>query len=167
MIATMFSAVNIPTPRVVFGMVVSGGGVRLLGVGGCAQSGAVVLWALGVQSWPATRSGGLFGLVICPVRAAKRAAHSSRPSWVVVSCRRLSQPDARCAINLIADVRICALSPFCVLCAENHRLIAVNRPESSNLYTVWPVCGCLGCAFALLWRLGKFRGDVVVRCNIS
>ena len=35
--ATMFSAVNSPTPRVLFGMVVSGGGgVRLLGVGGCA-----------------------------------------------------------------------------------------------------------------------------------
>ena len=42
--ATMFSAVNSPTPLVVFGMVVSvGGGVRLLGVGGCAQSGAVDL----------------------------------------------------------------------------------------------------------------------------
>ena len=47
--ATMFSAVNSPTPRVVFGMVVSGAaGVRLLRVGGCAQSGAVALWALGV-----------------------------------------------------------------------------------------------------------------------
>ena len=42
--ATMFSAVNSPTPRVLFDMVVSGGGgVRLLGVGGCAQSGAVEL----------------------------------------------------------------------------------------------------------------------------
>ena len=45
--ATMFSAVNSPTPRVVFDMVVSGAaGVRLLRVGGCAQGGAVVLWGL-------------------------------------------------------------------------------------------------------------------------
>ena len=49
----MFSAVNIPTPRVVFGMAVSGAaGVFLLRVGGCVQSGAVELsrpLALGVQ----------------------------------------------------------------------------------------------------------------------
>ena len=65
----MFLAVNSPTPRVLWGMVVSGGGVRLLGVGGCAQSGAVelscplglwcaklvgnVLWRV---VWPAVRS---------------------------------------------------------------------------------------------------------------
>ena len=105
--ATMFSAVNSPTtPRVVFGMVISGGGgVRLLRVVGCAQSGAVGLWALGVQSWSATCSGGLFGLLCRPARAAKRAAHSSRPSGVVLPCRRLSQPDVSCAINRIIEQR--------------------------------------------------------------
>ena len=41
------------------------------------------LWALGVQSWSATCSGGLFGLLCRPLRAAKTAAQSSRPSWVV------------------------------------------------------------------------------------
>ena len=45
--ATMFSAVNSPTPRVLFGMVVSGGGVCLLRVGGCAQGGAVELSSSG------------------------------------------------------------------------------------------------------------------------
>ena len=34
----------------------------------------------------------------CPVRAAKRAARMSRPSWVVLPWRRLSQPDESCAI---------------------------------------------------------------------
>ena len=44
MAATMFSAVNSPTPRVLFGMVVSGAaGVRFLRVGGCVQGGAVDL----------------------------------------------------------------------------------------------------------------------------
>ena len=66
----MFSAVNSPPPRVVFGMVVSGGGgVRLLGVGGYAESGAVELsrplglWCAKLVSnvlwravWPAVRS---------------------------------------------------------------------------------------------------------------
>ena len=85
--ATMFSAVNSPTPRILFGMVVSGAaGVHLLRVGGCVQGSAVelsrpsgplvcklvgnVLWW---DVWPAVR----------PLRAAKRAAQSSRPSWVV------------------------------------------------------------------------------------
>ena len=94
----MFSAVNSPPPRVVFGMVVSGGGgVRLLLVGGCAQSGAVELsrlWALGVQSWPTTCYGGLFGLLFDPLGAAKKGG-SVEPPFVgrfalssVISIRR-------------------------------------------------------------------------------
>ena len=82
----MFSAVNSPTPRVLFGMVVSGGGgVRLLGVGGCAQSGAVELSRpMGPLVCKAGQQRALAG---CPVRAAKRAALSSRPSWVVLPGR--------------------------------------------------------------------------------
>ena len=37
-------------------------------------------------SWSAACSGGLFGLLCRPVMAAKRAAHSSRPSWVGFWC---------------------------------------------------------------------------------
>ena len=49
----------------------------------------------GVQSdFVVTFSGGLFGL-FGPLRAAKRAAHSSRPSWVVLPCRQLSQRDEK------------------------------------------------------------------------
>ena len=91
-------AADHPRPHVVSGMVVSGAaGVRLLRVGGCAWSGAVYmsrpLWALGVQSGSVTCSGGLFGLVSRPLRAAKRAAHSSRSSWVVLPWRRSFQRD--------------------------------------------------------------------------
>ena len=42
-----------------------------------------MLWALGVQNRSVTRSGGLLGLMCRPLRAAKRAAQLSRPSWVV------------------------------------------------------------------------------------
>ena len=58
------------------------------------------LWAFGVQSWLATCYGGLFGLLFDPLGAAKRAAPLSRPSWVVLPCRRLSQSDASCAITV-------------------------------------------------------------------
>ena len=92
--ATMFSAVNSPTPRVLFGMVVSGRGVRLLRVGGCVQGGAVELSCL-LGPWCAKRvsvtcSGGLFGLLCRPFRAAKRAARMSRPSWVVFALPSVS-----------------------------------------------------------------------------
>ena len=124
--ATMFSAVNSPTPRVLFGMVVSGGGggVRLLRVGGAAQSGAVELsrlWALVCKAGQQRSLAGLFGLVSCPVRAAKRAAHSSRPSWVVVPCRRLSQPDARFAIirHSVSTSVCCGRRVRCRWCVNN------------------------------------------------
>ena len=97
---TMFSAVNSPMPRVVFGMVVSGGGgVRFLGVGGCAQGGAVVLWGL----WCAKLASNVLwravwlGELSC--YGSKRAAQMSRPSRVVLPQRRLSQPDESCAIT--------------------------------------------------------------------
>ena len=44
----------------------------------------------GAQSWSATCSGGLFGLLCRPFGAAKRAAHSSRPSWVVFALPSVS-----------------------------------------------------------------------------
>ena len=96
--ATMFSAVNSPTPRVLFGMVVSGAaGVHvLLRVGGCAQGGAVELsrpsgplvckalvssnvlwWAF----WPAVPS--LLG-------RKKGRLDSSRPLWVVFALPSVS-----------------------------------------------------------------------------
>ena len=51
------------------------------------------------------RSNSRFRLACCPVRAAKRAAQMSRPSWVVLPCRRLSQPDESCAIRPIIAPR--------------------------------------------------------------
>ena len=60
-----------------------------MGFVSCVSSGAfrAVLSpsGLGCASWPATCSGGLFGLVSCPVMSARRAAHSSRPAWVVLT----------------------------------------------------------------------------------
>ena len=61
----------------------------------------------GVQSdFVVTCSGGLFGLLCRPVRAAKRAALMSRPSWVVLPWRRSSKRDESCAINPIIARRI-------------------------------------------------------------
>ena len=85
--ATMFSAVNSPTPRVLFGMVASGaaGFVSFVLAGAFRASllSCGALWALGVPNWSATYSRRLLGLVCRPLRAAKRAAQLSRPSGVV------------------------------------------------------------------------------------
>ena len=74
--ATMFSAVNSPTPRVLFGMVVSGtDGVGVLRVGGCVQGGAVEL-SRPLGSWFAKLVGNVLWWsvwpAVRPLRAAKR-----------------------------------------------------------------------------------------------
>ena len=103
MIATMFSAVNSPTPRVVFGMV----GFVSLVLAGTLRAALLIcraLWAFGVQSWLATCYGGLFGLVSCPVRAVKRAAPIEPPivgrfalSSVISTRRKMRyKPDCAC-----------------------------------------------------------------------
>ena len=48
------------------------------------------LWSLGVPNWSATCSRRLLGRRCRPLRAAKRAAHSSRPSWVVFALPSVS-----------------------------------------------------------------------------
>ena len=60
----------------------------------------------GVQSWPATCSGGLFGLVSCPVRAAKGRLERAALCGSFLPWRRLSQRDERCAIRPIIARRI-------------------------------------------------------------
>ena len=59
---------------------------------GCAKLASNVLWR---AVW--------LGDLSC--YGSKRAAHSSRPSWVVLPWRRLSQPDESCAIRPIIAQR--------------------------------------------------------------
>ena len=91
----MFSAVNSPTPRVLFGMVVSGGGgVRLLGVGGCAQSGAVDL-SRPMGPWGSKKGGSIeppFVGCSCPGVVRSRLV---LPTHVRAVFRRVGHPEYR------------------------------------------------------------------------
>ena len=110
--AAMFSAVNSPTPGDLFGMVVSGtAGVRISLLAGtlrAALSSCRALWALGVQSWSSTCSGGLSSwgskkggsikppLVgrFCPAVVRSRRGlygmHWLATDWSVLSCSHWS-----------------------------------------------------------------------------
>ena len=65
----------------------------LLRVGGCVQGGAVelscALWSLGVQSWSATCSGGLFGLLCGSLGQQKGGSNEPPIVGCFLSCRRL------------------------------------------------------------------------------
>ena len=73
--------------------------------------------------------------------------------------KMLNKPDCEC-LNFASE-------PVLGASVQNHRLISINRPESSNLCHVWPICGGWGSAFSLLFRCLEVCRYVVVWRDVS
>ena len=135
------------------------------------------LWALGVPNWSATCSRRLLGLVCRPLRAAKRAAQLSRPSWVVFALPSVSGGSGTVeGLSSAVDDLWCVLgpleyfSPFCYLRAPLTiftTALAGGVVSAAEGSAVWRLNGGAKAAFELLRCLGyhdvaEFLGVLVV-----